>query len=82
MAFWLGFGPLQELESKLKAGISVILGTVPLYLIPDNGNCRVMPWSTAQKADWGIIMLTLGCKRWVFLAFSHSLFKIQTQRFI
>ncbi|CAE7253604.1 sdcS [Symbiodinium sp. CCMP2592] len=50
----------QELESKLKAGISVILGTVPLYLIPDTGNCRVMPWSTAQKADWGIIMLIGG----------------------
>mmetsp|Transcript_22066 Transcript_22066/g.61834 ORF Transcript_22066/g.61834 Transcript_22066/m.61834 type:complete len:611 (-) Transcript_22066:115-1947(-) len=51
----------EELKAHLPAGIVVILGTLPLFLVPDRGGKdRVLPWSAAQRADWGIIMLVGG----------------------
>lgn len=67
--FWLfpsmyklaGFENHQEVKDKLPAGAVVIFGTMPMCLIPDSDwRKRVLPWSEAKKADWGIIMLVGG----------------------
>eukprot|EP00440_Ansanella_granifera_P041181 gb/GFBE01044656.1/.p1 GENE.gb/GFBE01044656.1/~~gb/GFBE01044656.1/.p1 ORF type:complete len:518 (+),score=94.63 gb/GFBE01044656.1/:1-1554(+) len=48
------------LKKKLPAGVAVLLGTLPMYVIRDKGRTRVLPWSAAKTADWGIIMLVGG----------------------
>jgi len=48
------------LKRKLPAGLAAILGTLPMYLLRDKEKERVLPWSAARQADWGIIMLVGG----------------------
>ncbi|CAE7197423.1 sdcS [Symbiodinium natans] len=61
-------------QHKLLAGVSVLIGTFPMFIISDRGDSprsvpvgppvggghRVLPWSVAKNADWGIVMLVGG----------------------
>lgn len=64
----------EMVKRKLLAGVSVLIGTFPMFIIPDRGDSprpapfgppvggghRVLPWSVAKSADWGIVMLVGG----------------------
>jgi len=50
-------------KKTLNSGVAVIIGTLPLFVIPDResrDNARVVPWSKARTADWGIPVLVGG----------------------
>ncbi|CAE7759441.1 sdcS, partial [Symbiodinium sp. CCMP2456] len=64
----------EMVKHKLLAGVSVLIGTFPMFIISDKGDSprpapigppvggghRVLPWSVAKNADWGIVMLVGG----------------------
>lgn len=64
----------EMVKHKLLAGVSVLIGTFPMFIISDRGDSprpapsgppvggghRVLPWSVAKSADWGIVMLVGG----------------------
>lgn len=54
-------GPNSDIvKKKMSAGTAVVLGTLPLFLLRKDQHNRVLPWSSAKTADWGIIMLVGG----------------------
>ena len=54
----------RELGARLHPGVVAVLACLPLFAIPDparktadDPSPRVLPWSTAVRIDWGVILL-------------------------
>jgi sodium-dependent dicarboxylate transporter 2/3/5 len=73
-----------RLRVALPPGVAAVLGTVPLFLIPDVSHREpVLPWKQAvQDTDWGVIMLVGGGMSLGNQIFSTGLAKTLAVEFI